>query len=172
VLLTRHLNKDASKSALYRGGGSIGFIAAARAAWVVGRDPRVADQFVLAMNKCNVARHPRAMTYRIETAGTTSHIRWQAECDHQPSDILLPRHIGEKLAQAEEVVRQELAHGPRPEADVRRACREAGLGDASYRAARTNLGVTSTKSAFSGGWQLHLPPKSTVPQAVATSNPQ
>jgi replicative DNA helicase len=172
VLLTRHLNKDTSKSALYRGGGSISFIAAARAAWVVGRDPRVADQFVLAMNKCNIARHPRAINYRIETAGPTSHIQWQAECDHRPSDILLPRHIGEKLAQAEQIVREELAHGPQPEADVRRACREAGLGDASYRAARSNLRVKCTKSAFSGGWQLNLPPEAAVPEGVATSNPQ
>jgi hypothetical protein len=89
-----------------------------------------------------------------------------------PRNSRFARQIGEKLAQAEEIVRQELAHGPRPEADVRRACREAGLGDASYRAARTNLGVTSTKSTFSGGWQLNLPPNPAVPEGVATSNPQ
>src|SRR5204862_7594613 len=39
ILMIRHLNKQAGQSAIYRGTGSIGMIAACRAAWVLSRDP-------------------------------------------------------------------------------------------------------------------------------------
>ncbi len=40
IILIRHLNKKAGSRSLYRGGGSIGFVAACRSAWLVGLDPR------------------------------------------------------------------------------------------------------------------------------------
>src|SRR5439155_26318473 len=36
ILLVRHLNKDEGPNALYRGGGSIAFVAACRLAWLAG----------------------------------------------------------------------------------------------------------------------------------------
>ena len=39
VLVIRHLNKGQGGKAIYRGGGSIGFIGAARAGYTIGRDP-------------------------------------------------------------------------------------------------------------------------------------
>jgi hypothetical protein len=39
VILIRHLNKRAGGRSLYRGGGSIGFVAHCRSAWLVGREP-------------------------------------------------------------------------------------------------------------------------------------
>ena len=39
VIILRHLNKSGGANALYRGGGSIGIVGAARAAFMCGRDP-------------------------------------------------------------------------------------------------------------------------------------
>jgi len=39
IILIRHLNKRAGSRSLYLGGGSIGFIAQCRSAWLVGREP-------------------------------------------------------------------------------------------------------------------------------------
>ena len=40
MLVIRHLNKAAANNPLYRGGGIIGIIGAARMAFVVGKDPQ------------------------------------------------------------------------------------------------------------------------------------
>jgi hypothetical protein len=40
IVLIRHLNKRTGDNALYRGGGSIGIIGAARATFLIGPDPR------------------------------------------------------------------------------------------------------------------------------------
>src|SRR5581483_6458826 len=45
IVLLRHLSKAAGARALYRGLASIAFIAACRIAWLIGRDPKVPDQF-------------------------------------------------------------------------------------------------------------------------------
>ena len=38
-MLIRHLNKSGGGHAMYRGGGSIGIIGAARSAFLIARDP-------------------------------------------------------------------------------------------------------------------------------------
>jgi hypothetical protein len=58
VLVVRHLNKAAANNPLYRGGGSIGIIGAARMAFVVGKDPQDESRRVLASTKNNLAKPP------------------------------------------------------------------------------------------------------------------
>jgi RecA-family ATPase len=48
VALVRHLNKKSGARALYRGGGSIGFLGLSRSGWLVGRDPADPARRVLA----------------------------------------------------------------------------------------------------------------------------
>ena len=60
VLVVRHLNKAPGNNPLYRGGGSIGIIGAARMAFVVGKDPQDENRRVLASTKNNLASRPRA----------------------------------------------------------------------------------------------------------------
>ena len=58
IVIVRHLNKMSGPAALYRGGGSIGIIGAARMGLLVGRDPDNPEQRVLAFTKSNLARAP------------------------------------------------------------------------------------------------------------------
>jgi RecA-family ATPase len=58
-LLIRHLNKGQAGSALYRGGGSIGIIGAARFGLLVARDPDDDEARILAPTKCNIGPHPQ-----------------------------------------------------------------------------------------------------------------
>jgi hypothetical protein len=55
VLLIRHHNKAPGAPPIYRGGGSIGIVGAARAAYAVVRDPDDAGRRLLATVKCNLA---------------------------------------------------------------------------------------------------------------------
>ena len=56
ILMVRHLNKDKSMSALYRGGGTMAFIGSARSGLIVGRHPSDEDLIVLAQTKHNLAK--------------------------------------------------------------------------------------------------------------------
>jgi len=64
ILLLRHLNKG-NGDPLYRGGGSIGIVGAARAGMIVATDPDNADQRVLASVKNNLAPKPPSLLYQL-----------------------------------------------------------------------------------------------------------
>src|SRR5215211_3368779 len=68
VILVRHLNKTPGGNPLYRGGGSIGIIGAARSGMIVGRHPDNDELRVLAGQKNNLSLAPESLAYRIETA--------------------------------------------------------------------------------------------------------
>jgi RecA-family ATPase len=69
IVIVRHLNKAEEKSAIYRGGGSIGIIGAARVGLLVARDPDATSpddpRRVLAVAKCNLARESRALRFSL-----------------------------------------------------------------------------------------------------------
>ena len=55
ILIIRHLNKTPGSNVLYRGGGSIGIIGAARSGLIVGPHPEDEEQRVLASQKHNLS---------------------------------------------------------------------------------------------------------------------
>lgn len=71
VLALRHLNKTSSESnAMYRGGGSIAIVGAARHAFVVAQHPEDDQRRVFACVKNNLAPRPPAFAYSIERGET------------------------------------------------------------------------------------------------------
>jgi AAA domain len=65
VLMLRHLRKEGSDKAIYRGGGSIGIVGAARAGWTVGVHPDDEAQRVLACVKMNLAQRPTSLAFKL-----------------------------------------------------------------------------------------------------------
>ena len=89
VIIVRHLNKLPGGPAIYRGGGSIGIIGAARSAMLVGRDPADPSRPVLAVSKSNLAVRPQSIYYTLESAGEhVARVRWGEECGLTADDIL------------------------------------------------------------------------------------
>ena len=77
VLLVRHLNKHGGTHALYRGGGSIGLLAACRSGWLIGRDPHQPERRVLAQEKNNLAGPQPSLAYELQVhADTPPTIAW------------------------------------------------------------------------------------------------
>ena len=70
-VLVRHLNKATGMSLIYRGGGTIGIIGAARSGLVVGRHREDESLRVLAGQK-NLSLLPESLLYGIETASNGS----------------------------------------------------------------------------------------------------
>jgi AAA domain len=88
IQVIRHLNKAVDLRAIYRGGGSIGFTAAARSVMLFGEYPGHPGSFVLASVKANlVARSEMpSLAYQIVTSDDDEDVA-AVEWDDEPVDI-------------------------------------------------------------------------------------
>lgn len=75
AVVVRHLNKGSGR-ALYRGGGSIAFVGAARACYSIGRDPEDRERRVLACVKNNLAPEPPSLAYLVENGPSGPYLEW------------------------------------------------------------------------------------------------
>jgi hypothetical protein len=77
VLIVRHLNKGSSENPLYRGGGSIGIIALARAGLLVIQHPSDENMRLLVAIKNNLTEKASNLTYQvIANADGIPSIQW------------------------------------------------------------------------------------------------
>lgn len=89
VLVIRHLNKGASKNALYRGAGSIGIIAAARTGLIVSQDPYEENRRILATTKNNLSRKASNLSYQVvENEHGIPYIQWLGENNYTLPTLL------------------------------------------------------------------------------------
>jgi hypothetical protein len=89
IILVRHLNKSGSHHSMYRGGGSIGFLAACRSGWLIGVDPKKPHQRVLAVVKNNLAPRPPSLKYEVSARpGELPTINWLGPCAVSADQIL------------------------------------------------------------------------------------
>jgi putative DNA primase/helicase len=90
VLLLRHLNKAKGGDPLYRGGGSIGIVGAARAGMLVAKDPDDDQVRVLACTKSNLGREPEGLTYRLTDADEhgVARVEWLGTSTHDARTLL------------------------------------------------------------------------------------
>ena len=157
VLVVRHLNKSVGLSALYRGGGSIGIIGAARSGLLVGPDPLDPTRRLLAPVKTNLAARPDTLAYSL--AGDPPALDWHGPVD-TTADVLLGSlplssqgkgpagGVAPALSEAIDWLREQLAGGPRPAAGLIAAAQEAGITrDALYRA-RKAIAARATRAGF------------------------
>jgi hypothetical protein len=89
VLIVRHLNKGSSENPLYRGGGSIGIIAMARAGLLVVQHPSDENKRLLVAIKNNLAEQASNLTYQVVgNADGIPSIHWLGT-NHDPVTSLL-----------------------------------------------------------------------------------
>lgn len=165
IVIVRHLNKSSGGSALYRGGGSIGIIGAARSGLLVARDPDDEERRILAVTKSNLAKIPSALAYRVvANTNDVPSLVWEGVSQHTATSLLAAQIDGEDrsaLDEAKEFLRETLADGPREAKDVQREARNAAISDATLRRAKTSLGVLVRKEgnflSTSQRWTWSLP---------------
>lgn len=160
VVLIRHLRKGAG-SAMYRGGGSIGLIAAARSALLVATDPDDETLRVLASVKSNLGPEPPSLAFRVEDDGHgVARIAWAGKSPHCANALsALPDddEARSALDEAVEILREALRNGSKPVREVEHLAREAGVELRTLRRARRRLGVRSSPDGFGGPRLLSLP---------------
>ncbi|MEP9417468.1 AAA family ATPase [Gordonia sp. VNQ95] len=126
VLLLRHLNKAKGGDPMYRGGGSIGIVGAARAGMLVAADPDDPSVRVLASTKSNLGPPPESLRYRLVDAGTgVARVEWlgvderdarallasPADDEGHPEDAWLIDYLGSGPVKATEVYSAADANG-------------------------------------------------------------
>lgn len=172
VVILRHLNKMPGGSALYRGGGSIGIIGAARTALLLGKDPNDDDSLVLASTKSNLGKLGRSLSLRIVPSSRDSNvgiIQWRRESKYSASDLLTqPRkRDSPELDRAKEWLTSHLADGdPKPARGMWERAEADGLNEKSVRRALKVLKIEIERIggiAGKGAWYWSLPlPKADI----------
>lgn len=165
VVLVRHNSKSAGNNAIYRGGGSIGIIGAARLAFTFGRDPGDEARVIIACTKANITAIPPSLAYRLCDSPEYGCAR--IEWDDSPVNITAADllHASQESADdradrndAADWIRSYLAdNGGEAEAvDVFKAGDKAGFAKHTLQRARRRAGVDANKAGFSAGWTWTL----------------
>ena len=177
VVLVRHLSKSQGVSAIYRGGGSIGIIGAARFGLLVAKDPDDPDRRLLAMTKTNLSTDAGTLAYRLESVDGTDVARvvWDGTSPLRADELVGPPQDEDERQErdhAVEFLRDALAGGPRPMKDVERDGRAAGLTPKQLRSAKSRSGVISRKSSVSGPWVWEIPVQDAQPASQGAQHAQ
>lgn len=151
--VVRHPTKQIGGPALYRGGGSIGIIGAARFGLYFGRDPEDPTRHVIANSKTNIGPIPPSLVYQLIGVEGTDHARvqWDDEPSHLTADDLSAAPRTPKVEpknDAQQWLLQYLAPGPRQANAVLAAADAAGHKERTVRRAKADLGITSEREGF------------------------
>ena len=169
VLVVMHLRKAGSEKAIYRGLGSIDFVAAARSVLVVAEHPDTerAEKGIRIFAQSKNSLAPKGPSR--EFALIDGCLEWRGESDYSAEEILVGSGKSQSAADvAEEYLEGMLkGQGRVSSSMIFKVAQAAGISDATLRRAKKKLDVESEKTGFGqrGEWYWSLPP------ALRCSNP-
>src|SRR5262249_18056673 len=95
MLLVRHLNKKGTGQAIYRGGGSIGFLGVCRSGWLLATDPEDEHRRVLAQLKNNLAPRQPSLCFSLQSREDGgAYLCWHGESPLTARELLATRSVG------------------------------------------------------------------------------
>jgi archaellum biogenesis ATPase FlaH len=161
MILLRHLNKAGGAKAIYRGGGSIGIIGAARVGLLVAQDPEQSEQGILACSKSNVAIKPPALTFTLTgTPNGYSRVLWSGTSKLTADEIITPQAPEEYQGAVQEAIsflEDCLSEGPKTAEAVKLQAKQSGISERTLKRAKAKLGIKTVKDGFNGHWVWKLP---------------
>lgn len=157
VLSVTHLSKGGGRQAISRVIGSIGFVGASRAAFLVIDDKEVGGRRLFLPIKSNLAALPPGLAFRIaqyqlEEGIIAPALAWDAEAVQISADEALaaasdgPRRTA--TTDAIDFLQEILAGGPMPTKEVERLAYERGLTGKPLRNAKAKLAIVSDREGF------------------------
>ena len=157
ILIVHHMNKAIGQKALNRGVGSVDIVGAARSVLLVGRtDKERSDERILAQVKSNLAPTGNAILFSVDESG----IHWLEETARTADEVLGNVFAGvgrpdEQMQKAKEMLSALLADTqPKPQSEVMRHLKEAGVSESTAKKAKALLGIRSVKQGVQWFWFL------------------
>jgi putative DNA primase/helicase len=187
VVAVSHFNKNANTEALMRVTGSLAFVAAARAAYVVARDPEHEARRLFLPLKNNLGNDQTGLAFTVESAQVesaigrieTSRVVWEPSAVTVTAEEAMKPQVHDEersdLDDAKDFLRGLLAEGPVPSKQIRGDAEGAGHAWRTIQRAQKALGIVPFKKGMKEGWfwqlatpscpeECHEPPKNAVPE--------
>jgi archaellum biogenesis ATPase FlaH len=159
VLIVRHLTKAKHDKAIYRGGGSMDVIGAARSAFLVCEHPNDSSTKLVVHIKHNIAKRGQTQSYEIYADdGGMATLNWLGPSDITIDDLILSEGGTPKMSALDEAIqflRVFLKNGPEATTKVEKEAAARDISEKTLERARRSLGVVSKKKGKS--WVLSLP---------------
>jgi putative DNA primase/helicase len=168
VIAVSHLRKSVAGEAMQQITGSLAFVAAARAVYIVAKDQADPVRRLLLPVKNNLGDDLTGYAFRIEPTTLpggipTSRLAWEGERVTVTADEILAtaedREERSAVEEAGDFLRGLLADGPVPVRQIKRDAEDAGHHWASIRRAQKQLVIEAEKDGLRGGWSWKLLPK-------------
>jgi hypothetical protein len=168
VIAVSHLRKSTAGEPMHNITGSLAFVAAARAAYIVAKDQADPQRRLLLPAKNNLGDDQTGYAFRIEPATlpsgiATSRVTWELErVTVTAEEALAPPEDREErsaLEEAADFLRAILADAPVPAKKVYAEANDAGHSQRTIRRAAKAAGVEQFKDGMKGGWLWKLAPK-------------
>jgi putative DNA primase/helicase len=166
ILAISHLRKSLEGDAILQVSGSLAFVAAARAAFVVTRDKADDRRRLLLPLKNNIGNDRTGYAYGIELVSLsgsieTCRIVWEPEAVTVTADEAMAPSAARAQPRPRDIavgwLRDLLANGPFTVRQIQAEAKAAGLSWATVRRGADQLGITTEKTAYEGGWAWRLP---------------
>lgn len=165
VLVLLHLNKSEKMDVIYRGSGSMQFIAAAKIAWGIFVDcqDQNGNRLFLYPIKSNISKQS-CYAFRIEEATVATEkgdikigkVVEEGVVRGNIKDHLNPRGVS-KTEEAELFLTGYLENGSKLCTEIVQAAKEQGINWNTLNAAKRILKIQSKKDGLSSGWTWSLP---------------
>lgn len=149
--------------------GSLAFVAAARAAWIVAKDPENDARRLFLPLKNNIGNDQTGLAFSIQSAQVqsaigvidTSLVVWESQAvtisaDEAVSLSGTPEEQSD-TQDAKIFLRALLLDGPVPSKQIRADAEGAGYSWRTIQRAQKALGVEAVKDGMRGGWVWKLP---------------
>jgi len=171
IIAISHLTKAVGAKALMRVTGSLAFVAAARAAYLVTTDPQDKTRRLFLPMKNNLGPDVTGLAFHIEGATIsspagpleTSRVLWDSEPVPMTADEAMQAESASgstsALKAASDWLQETLASGPVAATDVFDRAKAEGISKKTLQRASKATKVQKAKGAMEGGWEWSLPPK-------------
>jgi putative DNA primase/helicase len=168
VVCVSHLNKSMGGEALMRVTGSTAFVAAARAAFIVVKDPGNGTRRLLLPLKNNLGNDETGLAFNVQSvqvksaAGLidTSCVAWEpCTVTVTADEAMIPQGELEgqsEIEDAKEFLREILADGPVSSRQIRTDAEGAGHSWRTIQRAKKALGLEAVKDGMKGAWKWQL----------------
>ena len=160
VIAVSHLNKGQG-AAIYRSSGSMAFVAASRATYLVARSEDSPEKRVLLPVKNNLGPDTQGVGYALRTTESrVPFIEWLSGPVSMTADEALRSSTEDRRTSTEDCVdwlRAVLSDGEKSASELMDAAERLGFSSKVLRRSREKLAVRTDKAGVKAGWYWSLP---------------